>query len=185
MERYLRQRGITLQVPETLRFHPGLKHPSGSIWPAMVALVTRGADNVSMAVHRTFLSLDGNAKAPVEPQKMMLGPCCGGSVQLAPADELLMVGEGIETCLAAMQATRLPAWAALSTSGLRSLDLPEQVRDVIVLADGDDPGEAAARDAARRWKRQGRQVRIARPPRGADFNDLLMGRAPRIEEGAA
>ena len=185
VERYLRQRGITLQVPETLRFHPGLKHPSGSIWPAMVALVTRGADNVSMAVHRTFLSLDGNAKAPVEPQKMMLGPCCGGSVQLAPADELLMVGEGIETCLAAMQATRLPAWAALSTSGLRSLDLPEQVRDVIVLADADDPGEAAARDAARRWKRQGRHVRIARPPRGADFNDLLMGRAPRIEEGAA
>jgi len=30
-----------------------------------------------------------------------------------------MVGEGIETCLAAMQATGNPAWAALSTSGLR------------------------------------------------------------------
>ena len=96
-----------------------------------------------------------------------------------------MVGEGIETCLAAMQATGHPAWAALSTSGLRALDLPDDVRDVIVLADGDEAGEAAARDCAWRWKREGRRVRIARPPQGMDFNDLLVGRAPRIEEGVA
>jgi DNA primase len=84
-----------------------------------------------------------------------------------------------------MQATGRPAWAALSTSGLRALNLPETAREVIVLADGDDPGEEAAREAALRWKREGRSVRIARPPRGADFNDLLLGRAARIEEGAA
>ncbi len=53
---------------------------------------------------------------------------------------------------------------------------------MIVLADGDDPGEAAAREAALRWKRKGRSVRIARPPKGADFNDLLLGRTSRIEE---
>ena len=33
------------------------------------------------------------------------------------------------------------------------------VRAVIVLADGDDPGEAAARDAALRWKREARPER--------------------------
>jgi putative DNA primase/helicase len=97
---------------------------------------------------------------------------------------VLMVGEGIENCLAAMQATGHPAWAALSTSGLRTLDLPGDVREVIVLADGDEPGEAAARDCAWRWKREGRCVRIARPPQGMDFNDMLMGRASRIEEDA-
>ena len=95
-----------------------------------------------------------------------------------------MVGEGIETCLAAMQATGQPAWAALSTSGLRTLDLPRDVRDVFVLADGDEPGEAAASECAWRWKREGRRVRIARPPQGMDFNDLLMDRAPSIEEDA-
>ena len=89
-----------------------------------------------------------------------------------------MVGEGIETCLAAMQATGHPAWAALSTSGLRTLDLPDDVRDVIVLADGDDAGEAAARDCAWRWKREGRRVRIARPPQGMDFNDMLLVARP-------
>ena len=150
----------------------------------MVALVSQGADDKPLAIHRTFLAREGKAKAPVEPAKMMLGPCRGGAVRLAEPGDVLMVGEGIETCLAAMQATGLPAWAALSTSGLRALDLPGCVRDVIVLADGDDPGEAAARDCALRWMRQGRRVRIARPPRGLDFNDMLLGRASSIEDGA-
>ena len=106
-------------------------------------------------------------------------------MRLGTPGKVLMVGEGIETCLAVMQATGRPTWAALSTSGLRALDLPGTVREVIVLADGDDPGEAAACEAARRWKREGRSVRIARPPRGTDFNDLLLGRGPRNKEGAS
>ena len=150
----------------------------------MVALVTRGSDNTPLAIHRTFLALDGVGKAPVDPQKMMLGPCRGGAVRLGELGDVLLVGEGIETCLAAMTATGLPAWAALSTSGLRALDLPRVVRDVIVLADGDEPGEAAAQDCARRWKSEGRRVRIARPPNGMDFNDLLTGRNPSLAEGA-
>jgi hypothetical protein len=184
VESYLASRSIDLPIPDTLRFHAGLKHPSGGIWPTMVALVTNGADATPIAIHRTFLARDGGGKALAEPQKMMLGPCCGGAVRLAEPGDVLMIGEGIETCLAAMLASGLPAWAALSTSGLRGLDLPKDARNVIVLADGDEAGEAAARDCALRWKRQGRRVRIARPPRRMDFNDMLPGRAPRIEEGA-
>jgi len=183
--RYLESRSLHLVPPSSLRFHAALKHPSGGVWPAMVALVTRGADDAPIAIHRTFIYRDGSGKAPIEPQKMLLGPCRGGAVRLAPADRELMVGEGIETCLAAMQVTGNPAWSALSTSGLRALDLPVVVSDVIVLADGDGPGEAAARDCARRWKQEGRRVRIARPPQGMDFNDLLLGGARQAEERAA
>ena len=181
---YLGSRGVHLLPPDALRFHAALRHPSVGIWPAMVALVTNGADGTPLAIHRTFLARDGGGKAPVDPQKMMLGPCRGGAVRLADPGDVLMVGEGIETCLAAMQATGNTAWAALSTSGLRSLDLPRDVRDVIVLADADEPGEAAAHDCARRWKREGRRVRIARPPQGMDFNDLLKARNPSFTEGA-
>jgi hypothetical protein len=184
VETYLRSRGIVMPIPATLRFRAGLKHPCGGIWPAMVALVTRGEDDTPLAIHRTFLAHDGAGKAPVDPQKMMLGPCRGGAVRLASPGDVLMVGEGIESCLAAVLATGNPAWAALSTSGLRALDLPDTARDVIVLADGDDPGEAAARDCAWRWKRESRRVRIARPPKEMDFNDFLMDRADRIEDGA-
>ena len=176
VETYLASRGIDLPPPEALRFHAGLKHPSGGIWPAMVALVTSGADGTPLAIHRTYLAHDGAGKAPVESPKMMFGPCRGGAVRLAPPGDVLMVGEGIESSLAAMQASGHPAWAALSTSGLRSLDLPTNVRDVIILADGDESGEASARDCAWRWKREGRRVRIARPPQGMDFNDMLVRR---------
>ena len=88
----------------------------------MVGLVTRGLDDVPLAIHRTFLARDGSSKAPVDRQKMMLGPCRGGAVRLfAPAGDVLMVGEGLETCLAASKHPGHPAWAALSTSGLRTL----------------------------------------------------------------
>jgi hypothetical protein len=181
---YLRSRGLDLPALPALRFHAGLKHPSGGVWPAMVAIVTNGATGSPIAVHRTFLARDGNGKAPIDAPKMMLGPCRGGVVRLGEPGDVLMVGEGIETCLAAMQASGRPAWAALSTSGLRSLDLPRDVGDVIVLADGDEPGEAAAQDCARRWQREGRRVRIARPPQGMDFNDLLKDRNRSHTEGA-
>ena len=183
-ETYLRSRGIALSPLPSLRFLPGLKHASGGVWPAMVALVVHGETGLPIAIHRTFLARDGHGKAPVDPPKMMLGPCRGGVVRLGEPGDVLMVGEGIETCFAAMQATGKPAWAALSTSGLRSLDLPRATAKVIVLADGDEPGEAAAQHCARRWQREGRSVRIARPPSGMDFNDLLKTGNPVLTEGA-
>jgi putative DNA primase/helicase len=176
VETYFRSRGLTVPMPLSIRFHAGLRHSSSGIWPAMVSLVANGADGAPVAIHRTYLARDGSGKAPIEPQKMMLGPCRGGAVRLSEPGDTLMVGEGIETCLAAMQATGHAAWAALSTSGLRTLDLPQKVRDIIVLADGDEAGEAASQNCALRWKREGRRVRIARPPTGMDFNDLMMRR---------
>ena len=184
VEKYLASRALNLPWLKAIRFHPGLKHQSGDVWPTMVGLVTRGADSKPLAVHRTFLARDGSGKAPVDPQKMMLGPCRGGAVRLAPAGDLLMVGEGIETCLAAMRASGHPAWAALSTSGLLALELPENVRNVIVLADGDEAGKAAARGAAIRWRREGRRVRIAYASEGMDFNDMILGRAPIMKDRA-
>jgi len=185
VESYLHSRGLHLTPPHTIRFHKGLRHPSGGTWPAMIALVTRGSDDAPMALHRTFLACDGGGKASVEPIKMMFGPCRGGVIRLGPVGARLMIAEGIETALSAMQATGRPAWAAMSTSGLRSLELPAEVADVVVLADGDEPGELAARDAGLRWKCEGRRVRIARPPRGFDFNDVLRTRAiSRLESTA-
>ena len=43
-----------------------------------------------------------------------------------------------------------------------------------------EPGERAAREAGLRWTREGRHVRIARSPRGMDFNDILIG---KVDEG--
>ena len=110
------------------------------------------------------------------------GLSAGLAAMRATADgDELAIGEGIETCLAAMQARDLPAWAALSTSGLLALGLPPELRDVIVLADGDEAGKAAAQGAALRWKREGRRVRIAHASDGLDFNDMLLGQVSSKE----
>ena len=176
VETYLGKRGITVTPPTSLRFHPRLKHPKGDYWPAMIALVTRGEDGTPMAIHRTYLAYSGSGKAPVEPSRMMLGSCRGGVVRLAELGGILMVGEGIETCLSAMQESGYPAWAALSSLAFKALELPRTVLEIIVLADGDERGETAAQDCGLRWVREGRRVRIARPPKGMDFNDMLSGR---------
>ena len=175
VESYLKGRGLTVEPPATLRYHPGLKHgPTGLFLPAMVAAVTTGPGRDVAAVHRTFLVADGRKKAPVSQNKMMLGPCSGGAVRLAAAGEELLLAEGIETALSVLQATGKPTWACLSTSGLKAIILPPEVKTVTIAADGDGAGEKAAQEAARRFYTEGRKVKIARPPDGMDFNDLLM-----------
>ncbi len=176
---YLRTaRGIALRrVPEALRFHPRAVHPKGGglALPAMLARVD-GPDGKPVGLHRTFLRPDGSGKAAVTPDKAALGPIAGGAVRLAPAGSVLVVGEGIESALSFAVAARLPAWAALSTSGLRGLVLPELpcAAEVVIAADHDTPGLAAAEALAERALSEGRRVRIAKPPEpGQDFNDLL------------
>jgi hypothetical protein len=191
---YLRSRSITIPTPRSIHFRPNLKHtPSGRHFPGMVAIVTNVDDEPTEGIHRTFLAQDGRGKAPVEPNKMMLGSLSGGSVHLAEPVSVegdanatfLMVGEGIETTLSAMQLFRRPAWAALSTSGLTGLILPDNVSDVVVLADADESGETAAREAAAKWKQEGRRVRIMRPADGCnDFNDQLVARQASVQEPA-
>ncbi|MGY8706634.1 toprim domain-containing protein [Bradyrhizobium sp. 18BD] len=178
VEIYLQRRGLTVSIPSAIRFHHGLRHAEGSTWPAMVALVSSALGGTPTAIHRTFLSRDGTSKAPLENTKMMLGPCRGGIVRLGGVGNILLIGEGIETCLSAMQATGHRTWAALSTLGVRTLALPADEQDIIILADADRAGEAAAKDAADRWVLEGRRVRIARPPPGQDFNDMLIACEP-------
>ena len=185
VETYLRERGLTMPIPPSVRFARALKHKrSGMFFPTMVCAVQSPEGGVT-GVHRTFLRVDGRTKAPVKPQKMMIGVCAGGAVRFGKEGERLGVGEGIENCLSGVQACPdLPVWAALSTSGLRAVVLPNCAREVVILADADDAGEEAARDAAIRWKREGRHVRIARPKWGLDFNDMLLADALSTEEEA-
>ncbi len=175
VETYLASRGITIEPPPTLRYHPGLKHgPTGLPLPAMVTAVTTWPEREVIAIHRTFLTADGSKKAQVSNPKLMLGPCAGGAVRLSPFGNDLVLAEGIETALSVLQASGKPVWACLSTSGLKSVLLPPEVATVTIAADGDEPGITAAEEAASRFYREGRDVKIAKPPPGMDFNDLLL-----------
>jgi hypothetical protein len=179
--RWLVSRGIIIAPPLSMRWARLVKHPTGVCLPAMIAKVVN-VDDEFVAVHRTFLLPDGSDKAAVDKkqQRMSLGPVTGGAVRLAPFDpeRALIVGEGIESTLSLMQLRRLPGWAALSVPGLKSLVLPRAVERVLVAVDHDrnGAGEAAAREAGRRWLAEGREVRLAIPRRFGDWNDVLRGK---------
>jgi phage/plasmid primase-like uncharacterized protein len=127
-----------------------------------------------VGVHRTWLKPDGSGKADLDPQKAMLGACRGGAVRLAKPAATLAVAEGVETGLSVAQACPdLAVWAAMSTSGMKALQVPDIVREIVIFADGDEAGEQAARFLAERCLREGRLARIVRPPQGMDFNDVL------------
>ena len=178
-EAYLCSRGLGhLTASPALRWRTDVTHPdlSGRV-PAMLASVTDAAGMLT-AVHRTYLLANGRKRLDVEP-RASLGPSWGGAVRLsAPvAGNPLVIGEGIETSASAGRLMNLPAWAAISAGNLgQGLALPREIAAVIIAADPDGPGERAAREAALRWSREGRAVRIARPCGAGDFNDLWLAR---------
>lgn len=174
VETYLRARGFLGEIPISLRYVRG-KHPAdGSFHPVMLgAAVLTGNTNI-VGVHRTLLREDGSGKAPLTPKKMSLGDVRGASVPLAYArvSSKVAVSEGIETGLSILQAMSIPTLAALSAGGIQTLIRPPGVQEVFIAADHDDVGLRAADVAARRWHAEGRVVRIVKPPKGMDFNDL-------------
>ncbi len=172
-DRYLRARGITCDLPPTLRFHPNCWHrDTAKKLPAMVAAVSIGRKVVG--VHRTYLAEPG-VKAFGKESKMMLGRCAGGAVRLSGGPGPLVVAEGIETALSllsGLQDVGPRVWAALSTSGMSGLILPPDHGELVLAPDGDVPGREAAnkladRGGAARWR-----VRIMKCPDEADWNDV-------------
>jgi hypothetical protein len=178
VETYLRSRGINTPIPNVLRFAPDLWHrQTGTRGPGMVALVEHVAFG-HVAIHRTWLLEDGSGKADLDPNKKTLAPIQGAAIRLAPVGPHgdLAIAEGIETALSFALLTGAPTWSAISAGGIEQLLLPQEVRFVGIAADPDPVGLEAAHKAARRWVAEGRRVRIAQPPAGMDFNDLLRAR---------
>ncbi|WP_306047590.1 toprim domain-containing protein [Nioella sp. MMSF_3534] len=179
-EAYLCARGIKCPLPPSLRFHPDCWHgPSAGRYPAMIALVMGSG---GFSVHRTYLRNDGAGKASLEPNKMMLGAVSGGAVRLTECDGRLVVCEGIETGLSlASGLLRRPAtiWAALSTSGMRGLHLPERAGRLTIATDGDAAGHEAGNALAERACALGWQVSLLPAPNGRDWNDLINAKEGR------
>lgn len=189
---YLRSRGITIDLPHTLRFARlappkiegnGLLAANGpGLLPALVAIVTDAAGEI-VALQRTYLTEDGRKAATKatdtdrKPKvKYSLGNVLGGSIQLGPPSASILVCEGLEDGLTLAQGLGRSVWVAAGTSMMPSMIFPPAVRSVVIGADGNAPGEVAAQKAAEAYSASGLSVRIMRPtPPFVDFNAELMG----------
>ena len=176
---YLHSREIGLTSP-VLRFQEQAPHRLGARLPAMLAPVVN-VTGEQTGLHMTFLRPDGTGKAklPKEYQRECRGVIHGGAIRLAEHDPdiELVVGEGIETTLAAMQLFGRVGWSAVYAGGLKTMELPPEVRRIVIAADNDASGvgQRNALAAYDRWITEGRSVRIMAPPVvGDDFNDVLL-----------
>ena len=175
---YLEARSCVIPPADgALRWHPALRHPlSGHEGPALVALLTDAVTGEPRTLHRTWVRADGR-KADVDPPRMLLGGHRkqGAVARLWPNDAVtggLGIAEGIETALSLASAYR-PVWAAIDAGNLAALPVLAGIQCLVLAADHDAAGVAAAETCARRWTAAGCEVRVllAPTPR-ADLNDL-------------
>lgn len=173
-ETYLRNRGIKASLPPALCFLPNAYGRYG----ALVALAT-DADGTVHAVQQIYVTEDGR-KAPLKVQKRTNKAHDGWSEVAAvrlPGSTPIVMAEGVETALSVWQATRQETWACLGISNIARAPVPERLA-IIVARDGDEPGSKAdqqLRRAVTILRGQGREVAVAEPPVGKDFNDILLG----------
>ena len=184
-ERYLDEaRGIDIgklpgDIHRTLRFLPNCVFGPGTLLPCLLALMRDPLTDAPLGIQRIALQ-ERNGRVE-KADRRMLGR--SGVVKLYPAGERLVVGEGIETTLAA--ATRVsrwggllqPAWSSVASGLLGRLPPIPGVERLVILVDNDvnGAGQAAALRCAERWSRAGREVvRLTPKAPGTDFNDLIM-----------
>jgi DNA polymerase len=188
-ERYLSEtRGIDVSklsptIGNALRFHPRCVFGARAVHPCLIALMRDPVTAVPTGIHRIGLAIENGAVVKLD--RMALGRM--GVVMFWPMNGSgqLVVGEGIETVLAA--ATRItfknasltPAWSAVARGGIGRLPTAIAVARLILLVDNDENGEGqrAAEQCRRTWKAAGRTVVPLIPKQlGWDFNDVVLGR---------
>ena len=184
-ERYLAETrridlaGLPANSSDTLRFLARCPFGVGTPRPCLLALMRDAETDQPVGIQRIALELREGRVCKLD--RFALGRL--GAVRLWPAERQLVIGEGLETTLAA--ATRIPyrgaplrpAWSAVSSGKVSTFPVLPGVEQLIILVDhdGNGEGQAAAVRCMERWTRAGRRVVRLTPKRtGADFNDLIM-----------
>jgi putative DNA primase/helicase len=129
-------------------------------FPALLALM-RDKDGNPAAVHRTWLSQDRKAKAPVpKAKKLSETPnAAGAAIRLFDAEgtDVLGLTEGVETAIGVRQLGvggyfdglgKIPVWACFAERNIRNFQIPESLLDtltkIIIFADNDERGTGLA-----------------------------------------
>ena len=106
-------------------------------------------------------------------KKRMIGQFAGTAVRFAKAEKTLIVCEGIETGLAIRLLTGCDSIAACGTAALLSgVDVPDCVENLLIYADNDAAGLAAA-EKLRKSEQAHRTVSVILPTIGKDWLEWL------------
>lgn len=152
-----------------LRWHPSLKHPTGYVGSALVALVSDAVTRHPLTLHRTWII--ATAKADVDLPRLLLGGHrkAGGVVRLWPDEAVthgLGIAEGIETALSLAWGIA-PVWACIDAGNMAAFPLLAGIEALTIGTDDDDAGKRAAETCAHRWVGADRIVTLAGVTHGA------------------
>lgn len=158
-----------------LRWHPALKHPSGYVGAALVALITDVHSNEPLSLHRTWITATG--KADIDTPRLLLAhhSILNGCIRLTPNDEVnavLGIAEGIETALSLAWAP-LPVWATIDAGHMSKFPVLKGISTLVIARDKDPAGIAAATTCAARWVSAGTEVIVTNQSKN-DLNDEVM-----------
>jgi putative DNA primase/helicase len=182
---YLMARALDLPddlAGAVLRFHPRCPWRDEDARkieriPALLAAF-RSIDGEDItAVHR--IRLDQPQSWP-KADRRMLGLVHRAAVKFDSVATTLMIGEGVETCLAARQymATgdieHVPVWALGSVGAISFFPVLDRIKRLIVLGESGEASGEAVRLCGRRWQHAGRRVQVLYSEIGSDVNDALM-----------
>jgi len=178
---YLRSRALKLPdelAYSVLRYHPRCPwrtEDTGLIQvPALIAAFRSLDDDTITGVHR--IRLDQPQSWP-KTERRMLGVIHRAAVKLDPCGRDLIIGEGVETCMAARQLGHRPAWALGSVGAISFFPVIDSVKRLLILGETGKPSEEAIGLCGRRWQRACRRVQVIMPDIGSDINDELIARA--------
>jgi len=177
---YLKKRLGCFKSSQVLR-QGNTTHPAdkGRSYFVMAAKIN-SPDGKGISVHKTYLLTNGE-KAPLDPNKVMMpGPLVpGASIWLTDPMAHLGIAEGIETALSASLIHKVPTWAAISATMMKSFEPPEICKKLTIFADNDSNfvGQAAAFELARRLVTTRQiDVQVMIPDQIGDWNDVLQRR---------
>ena len=128
---------------------------------------------------------NGNQVPTVKKLTRAAGPLTGSSIRLyAPCNGHIGIAEGIETALAAQQASGVPTVAAYCAANLSSWRWPTGTHRIVVFADNDKTGRDAAERLRVRAHLAGVRCEILAPSTcGTDWCDVWAGRNNLLTEG--
>ncbi|WP_426442049.1 DUF7146 domain-containing protein [Bradyrhizobium genosp. P] len=119
-ETYLQRRGLAFQDPagDVLRYYGGCPF-GGANYLCMLTLYRDIHTDQPRAIQRTALGPNG-----IKIGRLSLGPTRGAAVKIdddTDIEQALVVGEGVESCIAARQLGLRPVWSLGSAGAIRSL----------------------------------------------------------------
>jgi putative DNA primase/helicase len=182
---YLMARALDLPndlAGAVLRFHPRCpwrNEDAGKTEriPALLAAFRLIESDDITAVHR--IRLDQPQRWP-KADRRMLGLVHRAAAKLDLVATTLIIGEGVETCMAARQCMatgdieRAPIWALGSVGAISFFPVLDGVRRLIILGESGEASAQAVRLCGQRWQRAGRRVQVLYSEIGSDVNDALM-----------